>query len=334
MRLLRAFLPAAAIGLLSFASMLQAQSLASWRDGDSKKAIVDFVERVARRNSPDYVEPAKRIAIFDNDGTLWAEQPINFQLAFAIDSVKALAPQHPEWHNEQPFKSILTGDLKALEASGEVGLLNLLAISHAGMTTDEYASSARSWLNNARHPRYNRKYSALVYQPMIELLAYLRGNNFRTFIVSGGGAEFMRVFAEQAYGILPEQVIGSTGVTHFNLDASGRPVLIKEAKVEFVNDGPGKPSSINRSIGRRPIFAIGNSDGDLEMLQWTAGGEGTRFVGLIHHTDEKREYAYDRDSKIGRLDKALTQARTSRWTVVDMTKDWREVFPTSSSENH
>jgi phosphoglycolate phosphatase-like HAD superfamily hydrolase len=307
-----------------------AQSLTSWKDGDAKKAIVDFVERVVRRNSPEYVEPPKRIAVFDNDGTLWIEQPVYIQLAFAIDSVKALAPQHPNWNSTPPFNAVLSGDYKALEASGEKGLLELIAVSHAGMTTEQFAGSARSWSNHARHPRFQRKYSDLVYQPMIELLAYLRANGFKTFIVSGGGAEFMRVFAEQAYGIPPEQVIGSSGVTTYQITATGEPVLVKQAQVEFVDDGPGKPSSINRVIGRRPIFAFGNADGDLQMLEWTAASSGASFVGVVHHTDAEREYAYDRQSRVGKLDKALDAAKQRNWTIVDMKRDWREIFPPSA----
>ena len=313
--------------LFAVAQTLCAQSLPSWNDGKQQQAIVAFVERVTRTNSPDYVRPALRIAVFDNDGTLWAEQPMYFQLAFAIDSIKALAPQHPNWHDTQPFKAVIEGDAKALAGTGEKGLVELLAISHAGMTTDEFAGSARSWLQHARHPRFKRKYSELVYQPMIELLAYLRANGFKTFIVSGGGVEFMRVFAEQKYGIPPEQVIGSSGATRFEMNATGQPVLRKQARVEIVDDGPGKPESINRVIGRRPIFAFGNSDGDLQMLQWTAAAPGASFVGVVHHTDADREYAYDRASHVGRLDQALDEAQKRGWTLVDMKNDWREIFP-------
>jgi haloacid dehalogenase-like hydrolase len=238
-----------------------------------------------------------------------------------------LAPQHPEWQNMPGFKAVLAGDLKALESADQKTLVELITVSHVGMTTDEFAGAVGSWINHARHPRFERKYTQLVYQPMLELLVYLRANSFKTFIVSGGGAEFMRVFAERAYGIPPEQVIGSSGATKFQVTATGQPVLVKQAQIEFVDDGPGKPSGINRVIGRRPIFAFGNSDGDLEMLEWTAGGIGAKFVGLVHHTDQEREYAYDRESRIGRLDKALDAAKSRRWTIVDMKRDWGEIFP-------
>jgi phosphoglycolate phosphatase-like HAD superfamily hydrolase len=316
-----------ALGILAcFAQRAEAQ-LESWQSGATKQAIIGFVNKVTDRNSPEFVESARRIAVFDNDGTLWIEQPIYVQFAFAIDRVKALAPQHPSWQTTPPFNAVLTGDHKALEASGEKGLLQLIAVSHAGMTTDAFADSVSTWLQHARHPRFQRRYTELVYQPMIELLHYLRSNGFKTFIVSGGGVEFMRAFAEAAYGIPPEQVIGSVGATKFQTTDAGRPELIKEAKVEFVDDGPGKPASINRVIGRRPIFAFGNSDGDQQMLQWTAGAPGASFVGLVHHTDEDREYAYDRASRIGQLDKALDEAKARRWTIVDVKRDWRTVFP-------
>lgn len=303
------------------------EPLASWNDGAAKRAILDFVDRVTREKGPDYVEPAARVAVFDNDGTLWAEQPMYFQLAFALDSIKALAPQHPEWHDKPPFDAVLKGEAAALAAIDEKGLVELLAVSHAGMTTDAYAGSVRSWLQHARHPRYERRYSQLVYQPMLELLALLRANGFHTYIVSGGGVEFIRVIAENLYGIPPENVVGSYGVTTFQTDQRGSPVLVKEAKVEFIDDGPGKPVAIHRFIGRRPLFAFGNSDGDLQMLQWTSGGAGARFAALLHHTDAKREYAYDRESRIGKLDKALDEAKANDWVVVDMRRDWRAVFP-------
>jgi phosphoglycolate phosphatase-like HAD superfamily hydrolase len=304
-----------------------AEDLPSWKDGASKAAIVDFVARVTRKGGTDYVDPSRRIAVFDNDGTLWSEQPVYFQIAFAIDTTKALAPQHPDWNSRQPFKAAIEGDVKTLSAAGEQQLVELIAASHSGMTTEAFAGTVGSWLKHARHPRFKRKYSQLVYQPMIEVLNLLRANGFKTYIVSGGGAGFMRVFAEEAYGIPPEQVIGSSGATKFVIDPRGRPVLVKEPRVEFIDDGPGKPSAINRVIGRRPIFAFGNSDGDLPMLQWTAAGEGARFVGIVHHTDDEREYAYDRDSHVGRLDKALDEATQRRWTIVDMRREWGTVFP-------
>jgi phosphoglycolate phosphatase-like HAD superfamily hydrolase len=300
--------------------------LPSWNEGAAKQAIVEFVDAVTQEGGPDFVPVAERIATFDNDGTLWAEQPIYFQLAFALDRVKAMAPEHPEWKDTQPFKAVLEGDPKALAATGEKGLLEIIAATHAGMTTEDFRAIVTDWLATARHPRFERPYSDLVYQPMLELLAYLRERGFKTFIVSGGGVEFMRVFAERVYGIPPEQVVGSSGVVTFEMGPDGEPVLTKEAKVEFVDDGPGKPVGINRFIGRRPIAAFGNSDGDLQMLQWTTAGDGVRFGLIVHHTDAEREWAYDRDSHIGRLDEALNEAKASGWTVVDMGSDWKTIF--------
>jgi phosphoglycolate phosphatase-like HAD superfamily hydrolase len=308
----------------------QADPLPSWNDGTVKKSITDFVARVTTQGGADFVPPAERIAVFDNDGTLWCEQPVYFQAAFALDRVKAMAAQHPEWKQQQPFKAFLAGDRKALGEQGEKGLLTLVETAHSGMTTDEFAKSVADWLVTARHPRFNRPYNELVYQPLVELLAYLRANGFKTFIVSGGGVEFMRVWAEKAYGIPPEQVVGSSGVTRFEMQ-SGKPVLIKQAKIEFVDDGPGKPAGINRFVGRRPILAFGNSDGDQQMLEWTMAGSGARFAGIVHHTDEAREYAYDRPSKIGQLDKAWDEAKAKGWTLVDMKQDWKTVFPGEST---
>ncbi|KAB1072490.1 HAD family hydrolase [Methylobacterium planeticum] len=305
----------------------QADPLPSWTEGGPRQKILDFVGRVAAAGGQDFVAPAERIAVFDNDGTLWAEQPIYFQAAFALDRVKALAPQHPEWKDTQPFKGVIEGDPEALAASGEKGLLQIMAATHAGMTTGVFNGLVADWLRTARHPRFDRPYDSLVYQPMLELLGYLRASGFKTFIVSSGGIEFMRVFAERAYGIPPEQVVGSSGQTRFEIESDGTPVLLKEAKVEFIDDGPGKPSGIDRFIGRRPILAFGNSDGDKQMLEWTAGGTGPRFLGLVHHTDAEREYAYDRQSHVGRLDKALDEAGERGWTVVDMREDWKAVFP-------
>lgn len=304
-----------------------ADPLPSWNDGAAKKAIADFVARVTRDGGPDFVPPAERIAVFDNDGTLWCEQPMYFQLAFAIDQVKAMAPKHPEWKQKQPFKALLDKDTKALAESGQKGLLQIVAATHAGMTTDAFSKSVTDWLSTARHPRFERPYNSLIYQPMLELLAYLRANGFKTFIVSGGGVEFMRPWVEKAYGIPPEQVVGSSGVVQFETAKDGKPELMKLAKIEFIDDGVYKPVGINRFIGRRPIFAFGNSDGDLQMLQWTTAGAGARFAGIVHHTDAAREYAYDRQSKFGKLDKALDAAGVAGWTVVDMKQDWKEVFP-------
>lgn len=300
--------------------------LPSWTNGTAKQAILAFVARVTTEQGADFVPTAERIATFDNDGTLWAEQPYYFQLAFAFDRIKAMAPQHPEWKDHEPFKALLQNDKAAFASSGESGLLEVVAATHAGMTTDEFTDAVRDWMATARHPRFGRPYNQLTYQPMLELLAYLRANGFKTFIVSGGGVEFMRPWVEKAYGIPPEEVVGSSGVVKFETDATGKPRLIKLTKVEFVDDGPGKPVGINRFIGRRPIFAFGNSDGDLEMLQWTVAGAGPRFAGLVHHTDAEREYAYDRQSKIGKLDKALDAAAAGGWTVVDMKNDWSRIF--------
>lgn len=305
----------------------QTDPLASWNDGAAKTAIVDFVARVTKQGSTDFVPPDERIATFDNDGTLWCEQPFYFQLAFAFDQVKATAPQHPEWKTQQPFKALLEHDEQALAAAGEKGLIEIVIATQAGMNTEQFSRTVLDWLATARHPRFDRPYDSLVYQPMLELLAYLRTNGFKTFIVSGGGIEFMRPWTNKVYGIPPEQVVGSAGKVKFEMDASGKPELVKLAEIEFVDDGPGKPVGINRFIGRRPIFAFGNSDGDLQMLQWTVAGAGARFAGIVHHTDGVREYAYDRQSKIGRLDKAWDEAVQHGWTVIDMKQDWKTVFP-------
>lgn len=302
------------------------EPLPSWSQGATKAAVLDFVARVTRTGGPDYVRSQERIAVFDNDGTLWSEQPMYVQFAFALDRVKERSAAHPEWKTTQPFKAVLDSDYKSLAAMDEQELLEIMSASHSGMTTEEFSDTVRSWLETARHPQLRRAYTQLVYQPMLELLAYLRANGFKTFIASGGGVEFIRVFAEPVYGIPPEQVIGSSGVTEYQLDADSKPVLVKQSKVEFIADGPGKPSGINRFIGRRPILAIGNSDGDLQMLQWTAAGSSARFVALIHHTDAEREFAYDRRSHVGRLDRALDEARSRNWVIVDMRRDWRRVF--------
>ncbi len=300
--------------------------LPSWNDGPAKQSIISFVEQVSDPNSKSFVKPEERIATFDNDGTLWAEQPLYVQLAFAMDRVKELAPAHPEWKIQQPFKSVLENDYKTLAASGHEGLLELMMATHAGMTTAEFEEIVKEWLKTAKHPRFNRPYTELVYQPMLELLSYLRANGFKTYIVSGGGIEFMRPWTEQIYGIPPEQIVGSSIKTKFEM-RDGKPILVRIAEVDFIDDKEGKPVGINSHIGRRPVAAFGNSDGDLQMLQWTQAGEGPSFMLLVHHTDAKREWAYDRKSKIGRLDKALDQAQKDGWTVVDMKKDWKTIFP-------
>jgi phosphoglycolate phosphatase-like HAD superfamily hydrolase len=318
-------------GFAGRSALAQSDPLPSWNEGAVKKSITDFVARVTAQGGADFVPPAERIATFDNDGTLWCEQPYYFQLAFALDQVKAMAPKHPEWKTQQPFKGLLEGDKQALAATGEKGLLQIMAATHTGMTTEEFSRSVLDWLATAKHPRFNRPYNGVVYQPMLELLAYLRANGFKTFIVSGGGVEFMRPWVETTYGIPPEQVVGSSGVVKFEQGADGKLELMKLAKVEFIDDGPGKPVGINRFIGRRPIFAFGNSDGDLQMLQWTTAGPGARFAGIVHHTDEVREYAYDRQSKIGKLDKAWDEAERRNWTVVDIKRDWKTIFPEANS---
>ncbi len=269
----------------------------------------------------------ERIACFDNDGTLWTEQPVYFQIAFAFDRVKALAPRHPEWRTQEPFKSVLADDRAALAALGEKGFLEIMAATHTGMTTEAFTKAVLDWLATARHPRFNRPYTDLVYQPMLELLALLRAHQFKTYIVSGGGIEFMRPWTERVYGIPPEQVVGSSGVTRYELRPDGTPVLVKDPKVMFIDDGPGKAVGINQFIGRRPVFAFGNSDGDQQMLEWTAAGSGARFMGLVHHTDGVREYAYDRPSLVGQLDKAWNEALRRGWTIVDMKNDWKVIYP-------
>ncbi|HWM32481.1 MAG TPA: HAD family hydrolase [Methyloceanibacter sp.] len=308
------------------AAAQETDPLPSWNEGPTKQSIIDFVTQVTTEGSPDFVAPQERIATFDNDGTLWVEQPIYTQFAFAIDRVKATANENPDWKTKQPFKAVLDGDTKALVATGEHGMLEIVAATHSGMTTTEFSDTVKQWLETAKHPRFKVLYTGLVYQPMLELLAYLRANGFKIFIVSGGGIEFMRTFAEKSYDVPPEQVIGSSGVTEYRMwDAS--PVLVKVPKVLFVDDGPGKPEGINHFIGRQPIFAFGNSDGDKEMLEWTANCMRVCFMGLVHHTDAVREYAYDRDSSVGKLDKALNDAEAKGWTVVNMKDDWKVIFP-------
>jgi len=326
----RLLLPALAICVAAVLAgcgvSLTGDPLPSWNDGAAKQAILEFVAEVTTTGSPAFVAPAERIAVFDNDGTLWAEQPMYFQLAFALDRVKALAPEHPEWKDKQPFKAVLEGDIDAVLAGGEHALLEIIMATHAGNTTDEFSQIVREWLATATHPKTGRAYTDMVYQPMLELLAYLRASGFKTFIVSGGGIEFMRPWTERVYGIPPEQVVGSSIKTKFEM-RDGKPVLARLPELNFIDDKDGKPVGINQHIGRRPIAAFGNSDGDLQMLQWTAAGDGERFCLYVHHTDVDREWAYDRDSHIGRLDKGLDEAQSRGWTVVDMKRDWKVVFP-------
>lgn len=303
-----------------------ADPLPSWNDGPTKESIVSFVQTVTDARSSNYVKPSERVATFDNDGTLWSEQPVYFQLLFAIDRVKELAPHHPEWKTTEPFASVLKGDLQTVAASGHEGLLKIVAASHAGMTTEEYQQIVLDWIRTAKHPKTGRRYTRMVYQPMLDLLAYLRANQFKTFIVSGGGIEFMRPWTEEVYGIPPEQVIGSSIKTEFEIK-DGVPVLVRLPEINFIDDQDGKPVGINQHIGRRPIAAFGNSDGDLQMLQWTAAGVGPSFCMIVHHTDGDREWAYGKDSHVGRLDRALGEAAQHGWTVVDMKQDWATIYP-------
>lgn len=318
---------AAALTAMAGPGFAQADGLPSWNDGPVKRSILDFIARTTTEGGPDWVPVPERIACFDNDGTLWTEQPVYFQVAFAVDRIRALAVQHPEWRTQEPFRSVLADDRAALAALGLKAIMEVIEAAHAGMTTEEFTRTVVDWLGSARHPRFDRPYTDLVYQPMIELLDLLRARQFKTFIVSGGGIEFMRPWTERIYGIPPEQVVGTSSVTKFELRPDGTPVLMKEAKVEFIDDGPGKPVGINRFIGRRPVLAFGNSDGDQQMLEWTAAGRGARFMGLVHHTDAVREYAYDRPSPVGQLDKAWDEALRRHWTIVDMKNDWKVIYP-------
>jgi hypothetical protein len=308
---------------------LTGDPLPSWNDTPSKKAITTFVERVSKQGSPDFVPEAERIATFDNDGTLWAEQPMYFQLLFALYRVKLLAPQHPEWASTEPFASLLRGDLKGALAGGEPALMKIVVETHSGMDSVEFNQIVLDWIAVAKHPVTGRLFTEMVYQPMLELTAYLRANAFKTFIVSGGGIDFMRPWADKVYGIPPEQIVGSSGTTKFELRDT-KPILMRLPQIDFINDGPGKPVGINAHIGRRPIAAFGNSDGDLQMLEWAKGGSGVRFALVVHHTDAEREWAYDRISSVGKLDKALDVAQAEGWTVVDMKNDWKTIFPFGS----
>lgn len=315
-----------ALAILSLAwAGTRAEPLPSWKDGATRTAIMDFVAAVSNPESADFVPPAERIAVFDNDGCLWAEQPAYFQLFFALDRIRSLAPRYPEWKETQPFKAALEGDMKTLAQGGHRAIAELVMASHAGTTTEEFADIVRDWIVTARHPRFDRPYTELVYQPMLELLDYLRANEFSTWIVSGGGIEFIRPWAEEVYGIPPEQIVGSSIRTQFEI-RDGEPVLVRLPEINFIDDKAGKPVGINQHIGRRPIAAFGNSDGDLQMLQWTTAGTGRRLGIIIHHTDEEREWAYDSDSHVGRLDEALKQADGNGWVVVDMENDWSRVF--------
>lgn len=303
-----------------------ADPLPSWQEGATKRAILEFVDGADTPGDAGYIPHAERVAVFDNDGTLWAEQPLYFQLAFALDRVRELAPQHPEWEQTPPFDAVLRNDLQAVFAGGEHALLELVMATHSGLSTEEFEQVVTRWLASARHPSSGRPYTAMVYQPMLELLEHLRARGFRTWIVSGGGLDFMRPWTQDVYGIPPEQVVGSSIEVVFEWTDDG-PRLMRQPALDFLDDKEGKPVAIHRHIGRRPVFAFGNSDGDLAMLQWTMAGDGPRFAGLVRHTDGEREWAYDRESSIGRLDKALDQANAKGWTVVDMAADWHSVFP-------
>ncbi|MEM9187200.1 MAG: HAD family hydrolase [Planctomycetota bacterium] len=311
--------------LPAFAEKSGAEPLPSWRDGAAKSAIVGFVQRVTAPGSPDFVHPAERIAAFDNDGTLWSEKPMYVQARFALDRVRALAAGHPGWKTEEPFASVLRGDDRKALAGGEQAVLKIIAASHGGTTAEQFSASVERWLAQARHPATGRLYTDMTYQPMVELLAYLRENGFKTFIVSGGGVAFIRPWCEGAYGVPPEQVIGSSVRLRYEV-RKDEPVVVRQPEIDFVDDKAGKPVGIQRHIGRRPVIAFGNSDGDFEMLEWTTAGPGPRLGVIIHHTDEQREWAYDRESPVGRLDRALDEAPARGWRVVDMRRDWRQVF--------
>lgn len=316
-----------AVAILFRAQVAFAQdTLASWNNTAPKKSIITFVERVTKEGTTDFVAPSERIAVFDNDGTLWSEKPVPFQLLFAFDQVKALAPKHPEWKTKEPFASVLKGDMKSVAASGEKGVLEIVAATHTGMTTDDFTQSVQNWITTAKHPTTGRLYTDMVYQPMLELLAYLRANGFKTFIVSGGGVEFMRPWAERVYGIPPEQVIGSAGKLKLE-ERNGKRVLVKLPEVDLIDDKEGKPVGIQSRIGRRPIAAFGNSDGDLQMLQWATDGSGARFALFVHHDDAKREFAYDRADKLQQFNRGWDEALAKGWTVVSMKDDWKVIYP-------
>jgi phosphoglycolate phosphatase-like HAD superfamily hydrolase len=307
-------------------SVLAADPLPSWNDTAPKQAILAFVEKVTEEGTQDFIPAAERIAVFDNDGTLWAEQPMYFQLFFALDRIKALAPQHPEWKEKEPFASLLKGDVKAALAGGEHALAQIVMATHAGLTTEEFEKVVTDWIATAKHPTTGKLYTEMVYQPMLELLDYLRANDFKTFIVSGGGIEFMRPWTERVYGIPPEQVVGSSGGLKYELH-DGKPVLVKLPEIAHNDDKDGKPVGIQRHIGRRPVFAAGNSDGDFQMLEWTTAGHGPRFGMIIHHTDTEREFAYDRESHVGKLAKGLDEGPKRGWSIVSMKDDWKTIFP-------
>ncbi|HCY82587.1 MAG TPA: haloacid dehalogenase [Xanthomarina gelatinilytica] len=300
--------------------------LPSWNEGKTKAAIIDYINDVTNKESANFIPEIDRIATFDNDGNLWSEQPAYFQLFFAMDRVKELAKDHPEWQNKQPIKAVLENDMKTLIASGEKGIMELIMATHAGITTDEFELLVKNWLETAQHPRFNKPYNQLIYQPMLELLDYLRTNDFKTFIVSGGGIEFMRPWVEEAYGIPKDQVVGSSIATEYDYN-NGAPVIRRLSKIDFIDDKAGKPVGINKFIGRKPVFASGNSDGDLQMMQWTDSNPYKSFQLYLHHTDADREWAYDRESHIGQFNKGLDEALEKGWTIIDMKNDWKTIYP-------
>ena len=312
-----------AAGAMAYAS--GSDPLPGWRDGKTKQTILNFVAETSNGGNPHFVPVPERIAVFDNDGTLWSEQPMYVQLAFALDRIKALAPQHPEWQSQEPFKSVLAGDLKGALAGGDKAIVEMVMATHSGITSEEFADTARQWLATAKNPQSGRLYREMTYEPMVELLRYLRARGYKTYIVSGGGVEFLRVLAQEAYGIPPERVIGSSISTTYEV-RDGKPVLVRQPKVHFVDDGPGKPVGINDYIGRRPVLAFGNSDGDFQMLEWTTAGTGARLGLLLHHDDAEREVAYDRDSPVGKLAKGLDEGPARGWLIVSMKDDWNSVF--------
>lgn len=329
---MKPFLAAAHLAALSFTatSALAADPLPSWNEGPVKQSITAFVGKVTKEGSPDFVPPAERIATFDNDGCLWCEQPMYVQAFFVFDSIKRMASQHPEWKDQEPFASVLKGDMKAALAGGEKALVGMLMATHSGMTTEEFEKSVTDWLDTAKHPKTGKLFTEMVYQPMLELLAYLRANGFKTFIVSGGGIEFMRPWTEKVYGIPPEQVVGSSGGLKYEL-RDGTPVIEKVPGLVHNDDKEGKPVGIQRHIGRRPIMAFGNSDGDFQMLEWTTSGQGPRFGLIVHHDDAEREWAYDRESHVGRLDKGLDEGPKRGWVIVSMKEDWATVYATGQA---
>ncbi len=320
--------PGLAIAIaLALPAAAQDDPLPSWNDGESKRAIIAFVQDVTNENGDAHVDKDERIATFDNDGTLWVEQPIYTQLAFALDRVRDIAADHPDWKTTQPFQAVLDGDMEALAATGEEGLLEIVAATHGGMSTEQFAQIALDWLAEAKHPRFDKPYTRLVYQPMLELIDYLQDNDFETYIVSGGGIEFMRPWTQEVYNIPPQQVVGSSTTTEYMI-VDGKPTLMRTGEIAFVDDKAGKPVGINSHIGRRPIIAFGNSDGDFQMLEYTTVGiDGPSLGAIVHHTDADREYAYDRDSPVGKLDKALDAADDNDWLVIDMKTDWKTIFP-------